>query len=75
MDDMDNLAAAYPPDITQGSPFDAGNLNALTPNTSGSRPFKETPFSKLLAGFSYSSNPIFIILGPSYPTALRPHLS
>ncbi|KAH9891908.1 carotenoid ester lipase precursor [Cubamyces lactineus] len=30
-DDLDNLMTLYPADITQGSPFDTGILNALTP--------------------------------------------
>ncbi|KAG6829134.1 hypothetical protein H0H92_005608 [Tricholoma furcatifolium] len=29
--EVDNIAALYPSDITQGSPFDTGILNALTP--------------------------------------------
>ncbi|KAJ8496267.1 hypothetical protein ONZ51_g1208 [Trametes cubensis] len=30
-DDLDNLMTLYPADVTQGSPFDTGILNALTP--------------------------------------------
>ena len=30
-DDLNNLMTLYPADITQGSPFDTGILNALTP--------------------------------------------
>lgn len=29
--ELDKLLTLYPADITQGSPFDTGNLNALTP--------------------------------------------
>ena len=28
---IDQIAAAYPNDVTQGSPFDTGYLNALSP--------------------------------------------